>query len=119
MVTSPQSPHQTMPRFSVANEKMYHGDARNMLEDDMDDLSDMSDSSSSSAEDESELDDAFGEVQAALGGLNRLAIKIRSSKHRSVPIKALSLKIIDIDSGHDLFSSYAEHDYRHVEEFLR
>jgi|SRR5690242_3610757 len=117
MAMSPYSPRQMILQSSVSAKENFHGDPRGSPGNDSDDGS--SDTSDTSDEERSGLEELYSEAQEALDGLNRLAFKIRNAKQRSVPAKAISLKVVDDESGQDLFLSYAEHDHRHVEEFLR
>lgn len=114
---NPYHPRQVIPQSSVSAKKNIHSAPRVRPEDEGGD--DSSDTSDTSDEERSGLEEVYSDTQEALDGLNRLAFKIRNAKQRSVPTKAISLKVVDDESGQDLFLSYAEYDHRHVEEFLR
>lgn len=78
-----------------------------------------SDTSDTSDEDNGELAERQSEIQDTIAHLYRLSFKMRNASHRSLSIKALSMRIVDEETGEDLFSGYATFDYQHVSESLQ
>ena len=91
----------------------------------MDELGDLSigdsddEDSNTSDENDSELAERQSEIQDTIAHLYRLSFKMRNASHRSLSVKALSIKIADPETGEDLFSGYASFDYQHVLESLQ
>ena len=91
----------------------------------MDELGDLNiedsddEDSDTSDENDSELAERQSEIQDTIAHLYRLSFKMRNASHRSLSVKALSIKITDSETGEDLFSGYASFDYQYVLESLQ
>jgi hypothetical protein len=75
--------------------------------------------SDTSDEGTSELAEKQSEIQDTITHLYRLSFKIRNTSHRSLSTRALSMKLMDQETGEDLFSVYAIYDYQYVLESLQ
>ncbi|KAI9761901.1 MAG: Checkpoint kinase 2 [Geoglossum simile] len=80
---------------------------------------DSDEESDTSDENNSELAERQSEIQDTITHLYRLSFKMRSASHRSLSIRALSIKVVDPETGEDLFSGYAGFDYQYVLESLQ
>ncbi|KAH0551800.1 hypothetical protein GP486_006983, partial [Trichoglossum hirsutum] len=82
-------------------------------------IEDVDEESDTGDENNGELVERQSEIQDTIAHLYRLSFKMRNASHRSLSIKALSIKVVDLETGEDLFSGYASFDYQYVLESLQ
>ncbi|PVH93753.1 hypothetical protein DM02DRAFT_540904 [Periconia macrospinosa] len=112
ITTGLRTPWEGLEQFSDHLSKAEEA-ARFGTEDGEDEESDSSD------EDNSELAERQSEIDDTITHLYRLSFKMRNASYRSLSTRALSTKIVDQETGVDLFSSFAIFDHQHVLESLR
>jgi hypothetical protein len=79
-----------------------------------DDEADSEDGSSTT-----ELKQRFFEIVDIIDNLYKLSVRIRSPSLRSRSLKAASFRIVDPDTGVDMFEEYSQYDLLYVRELIR